>query len=167
MDLKNKKIGVIGLGYVGLPLAVEFARKYKVIGYDIDNVRIKNLRDCFDETHEVDSKLLGSVLDDVNLKPFGLSLTSTTNPLSECNVYIITVPTPIDRYNRPNLVPMIKASEMIAGFLKKGDIVVYESTVYPGTTEEEMVPILERVSGLKFNHDFYSCWRFINSLNDS
>lgn len=152
--MKNK-IAIIGLGYVGLPLAVAFAKKYKVIGFDINQTRVKDLRVAKDDTLEISSKLLSSVLDNENIKETGLLITSNSELLKDYDTYIITVPTPTDKYNKPVLTPMIKASKTIAPFLKKGNIVIYESTVYPGVTEDEMVPVLERESGLKFNEDFY------------
>jgi UDP-N-acetyl-D-galactosamine dehydrogenase len=155
MLLKDSIIGVIGLGYVGLPLAVAFAEKYKVIGFDINNQRVDQLNSGFDSTLELENQLLNSVLDIDNSKSLGLSITTDKNALKNCDVYIITVPTPTDKYNRPVLTPMIKASETVASFLTNGNIVIYESTVYPGVTEDEMVPVLEQVSGLKYNIDFY------------
>jgi UDP-N-acetyl-D-galactosamine dehydrogenase len=153
--MKDKKIAVIGLGYVGLPLAVAFAEKYKVIGFDINIKRVEDLKSGHDETLEVNDELLNSVLDNTNSKKSGLHLTTISEAISDCNIYIVTVPTPTDKHNRPVLTPMIKSSETIGRVLKKGDIVIYESTVYPGVTEEEMVPVLEKTSGLKFNIDFY------------
>jgi UDP-N-acetyl-D-galactosamine dehydrogenase len=155
MSLMEKKIAIIGLGYVGLPLAVAFAEKYKVIGFDINSYRVSELNSGNDETLEIESELLNEVLDINNINSTGLHLTTEQNALSDCNIYIVTVPTPTDKHNRPVLSPMLKASETIAVYLKKGDIVIYESTVYPGVTEEEMVPVLEKNSGLKFNEDFY------------
>lgn len=149
----NHKIAIIGLGYVGLPLAVEFAKKYKVVGFDINNDRVKSLNNGHDSTLEVSDDALSSVLIQHNDR--GLVLTSNVNDINDCNVYIVTVPTPVDRNNRPILTPLIKASEFIGDLLQKGDIVIYESTVYPGVTEDECVPILEKHSGLKFNKDFY------------
>ena len=138
-----------------MPLAVAFAEKYKVIGFDINDRRINELNNGHDETLEIEDALLNSVLDINNTKTIGLYLTKTKETLKDCNIYIVTVPTPTDRFNRPVLTPMVKASETIASFLKKRDIVIYESTVYPGVTEDEMVPVLEQVSGLKYNVDFY------------
>jgi UDP-N-acetyl-D-galactosamine dehydrogenase len=155
MSLKEKKIAIIGLGYVGLPLAVAFAEKYKVIGFDINSHRVRELSLGKDATLEIQTDLLNQVLDIDNVKSTGLQLTTEKEALSDCNIYIVTVPTPTDKHNRPVLTPMLKASETIALFLRKGDIVIYESTVYPGVTEEEMVPVLEKNSGLKFNEDFY------------
>ena len=153
--MKDKKIALIGLGYVGLPLAVAFAEKYKVIGFDINSHRVSELNSGNDETLEIEKELLNKVLDIDNINSIGLHLTTIKEAISDCNIYIITVPTPTDKHNRPVLTPMIKASETIAVHLTKGDIVIYESTVYPGVTEEEMVPVLEKISGLKFNTDFY------------
>ncbi len=155
MNLSEKKIAIIGLGYVGLPLAVAFAEKYKVIGFDINTQRINELNNGHDGTLEIEDALLNSVLDTNNTKTLGLHLTTDKVVLEDCNIYIVTVPTPTDKHNRPVLTPMIKASETIATFLKKGDIVIYESTVYPGVTEDEMAPVLEQISGLKYNNDFY------------
>ena len=155
MKIEKSKIAIIGLGYVGLPLAVAFAEKYKVIGFDINSQRIFELNNGNDETLEINDQLLNSVLDTENCKEIGLHLTTNQELLSKCDVYIVTVPTPTDKHNRPVLIPMIKASETIAEYLKKGDVVIYESTVYPGVTEDEMVPVLEKNSGLKYNQDFY------------
>ena len=152
MSLQNKKIAVIGLGYVGLPLAVEFAKKYKVIGFDINQSRVDALNAGHDATLEVSDDNLQSVL---GLSDVGLQLSCTLSDLESCNVYIVTVPTPVDKNNRPILTPLIKASETIGNVLKKGDIVIYESTVYPGVTEDDCVPVLEKGSGLKFNKDFF------------
>ncbi|AOW19494.1 nucleotide sugar dehydrogenase [Urechidicola croceus] len=152
--MKNIKIAIIGLGYVGLPLAVEFSKKYKVIGFDINTDRINDLNKGLDHTFEVDSKDLQSVLSNVSNKK-GLSLTHRLDELSSANFYIITVPTPIDENKKPDLRPLYGASNTVGKVLKKGDIIVYESTVYPGATEEECVPILEEVSGLEFNKDFF------------
>ena len=155
MKLENSKIGIIGLGYVGLPLAVAFAEKYPVVGFDINQNRVNELLDGVDNTLEIESILLQSVLRTSLMNKNGLYPTTDSSDLAKCNVYIVTVPTPTDKHNRPVLIPMIKASETIAKFLKKGDIVIYESTVYPGVTEDEMVPVLELMSGLIFNVDFY------------
>lgn len=157
--MNNKKIAIIGLGYVGLPLAVEFAKKYNVVGFDINSERVEELSTGEDHTLEVESQDLKKVLIDVrkNFKNghIGLYPSSNLTDISEANIYIVTVPTPVDKNNRPILDPLIKASEMIGGFLKKMDIVIYESTVYPGCTEEDCVPILEKSSGLIFNKDFF------------
>lgn len=150
----EQKIAIIGLGYVGLPLAVAFARKYPVIGFDINKKRIADLREGVDLTMEISSEDLKEV-NRTDLKANGLVCTDQLNQLAEATVFIITVPTPVDRHNRPDLTPLYKASETVGNVLKKGDIVIYESTVYPGVTEEECVPVLEKVSGLKFNTDFY------------
>jgi len=152
----NPIIGIIGLGYVGLPLAVAFAEKYKVIGFDINVQRVDELQKGHDHTLEVEDNILNRVLlRHTYDKPLGLYNTSDVGALASCNIYIVTVPTPTDKHNRPVLIPMIKASETIGSLLKKGDIVIYESTVYPGVTEDEMVPVLERFSGLKYNIDFF------------
>lgn len=151
----NTKIAIIGLGYVGLPLAVAFAEKYPVIGFDINQARVKELMGGHDFTLEVSDELLSSV---VSAEPNDKGLLCTTNleAIQDCNYFIVTVPTPTDKHNRPDLTPLYKASETVGKVLKKGDIVVYESTVYPGVTEEECIPVLERVSGLKFNVDFFA-----------
>ncbi len=147
------KIAIIGLGYVGLPLAVEFAKKYEVIGFDINKSRVEDLNKGYDSTLEVNDSNLNEVL---NKKGnCGLVLTDLSSDISDCNVYIVTVPTPVDKNNRPILTPLLESSKTIGSILKKGDIVIYESTVYPGVTEDECVPVLESVSGLKFNQDFY------------
>ncbi len=150
------KIAVIGLGYVGLPLAVEFAKQYKTIGFDINETRINELNQGHDATLEVEDGKLKAVLTDSCSSPKGLICTNDLTKIEDCNYYIITVPTPVDKYNRPVLTPLYKASETVGKVLKPGDIVVYESTVYPGVTEDECVPVLERVSGLKFNVDFFA-----------
>ncbi|SDA78059.1 UDP-N-acetyl-D-galactosamine dehydrogenase [Algoriphagus alkaliphilus] len=153
---KEAKIAIIGLGYVGLPLAVEFAKKFPVVGFDIDQRRIEELHSGTDRTLEVEDDLLQAVLlgENPKLGTKGLFPTFEPESLADCQVYIVTVPTPTDKHNRPVLTPMLKASENIARYLKKGDVVIYESTVYPGVTEDECVPVLERISGLKFNEDF-------------
>lgn len=153
--MNKDKIAVIGLGYVGLPLARLFATKHLVVGFDIDANRISEIMSGVDSTLEVDNKILKDVLvSDIN-KSKGLFCTNQAKKIKDCNYYLITVPTPVDKNNSPILKPLIKASETVGAFLKKGDIVVYESTVYPGATEEDCVPILEKSSGLKFNKDFY------------
>ena len=141
------KISIIGLGYVGLPLAVEFGKKYDVLGFDINKERIAELENGYDRTLEVDEQNLKSSA--------GLKFSSNKEDLKSCDIFIVTVPTPVDEHKRPDLTPLIKASETVGSALKKGDIVIYESTVYPGCTEEDCVPVLERVSGLKFNEDFF------------
>lgn len=154
-----KKIAVIGLGYVGLPLAIEFAKKYPTVGFDISTQRIKELKTANDTTLEVDTASLASVLTPnliaLQKRSFGFLPSLDCMDISDANVYIITVPTPTDKNNRPVLIPLLKASETVGNVLKKGDIVIYESTVYPGVTEDECVPVLEKISGLKFNLDFY------------
>ena len=155
MKLENSKIGIIGLGYVGLPLAVAIAEKYPVVGFDINQNRVNELLNGVDSTLEIECDHLQSVLRTSLTNNNGLYPTTNSLDMESCNIYIVTVPTPTDRHNRPVLTPMIKASESIAMFLKKGDIVIYESTVYPGVTEDEMVPVLERISGLIYNVDFY------------
>jgi UDP-N-acetyl-D-glucosamine/UDP-N-acetyl-D-galactosamine dehydrogenase len=156
--LGNIKIAIIGLGYVGLPLAVEFARKYPVIGFDISKKRISELNAGLDNTLEVTGSQLGdSVISaaQFNSASCGLFCTDESHHLSTCNVFIVTVPTPTDKYNRPDLNPLYRASDTVGRVLKKGDVVIYESTVYPGVTEDECVPVLQRVSGLKYNDDFF------------
>lgn len=146
--LEDMKLAVIGLGYVGLPLAVEFGKQQSVVGFDINQQRIDALSSGHDTTLEV--------TDDELKEAAHLKFSADVSTLATCNTYIVTVPTPIDQYNQPDLTPLIKASESIGKVLKKGDIVIYESTVYPGATEEECVPVLEKNSGLKFNVDFYA-----------
>ena len=150
------KIAIIGLGYVGLPLARLFATKYAVVGFDINSNRVKELNAGKDSTLEVEDEVLKAVLVDENSNNVGLYCSTTISDLEECNYYIITVPTPVDKNNRPILTPLIKASETVGSVLKKGDIVVYESTVYPGATEEDCIPVLEKTSGLQFNTDFFA-----------
>ena len=155
----EKKIAVIGLGYVGLPLAVEFAKKYPTIGFDINTSRVNQLMSGHDHTLEVEDKdLQKEIVADLltaESKGKGLYCTTAVGDIESANFYIVTVPTPTDKNKRPVLTPLIKASESVGKVLKKGDYVIYESTVYPGVTEDECVPVLERVSGLKFNQDFY------------
>ena len=146
----NTKIAIIGLGYVGLPLAHAFSEKYDVVGFDINTSRIDELNNAFDRTLELDESQMKEALQS------GMRFTNILNEIAACNVYIVTVPTPIDSSNRPDLTPLIKSSESIGKVLKKDDIVIYESTVYPGVTEEVCVPTLEKVSGLVFNKDFYA-----------
>ena len=154
--MKKNKIAVIGLGYVGLPLARLFATKYSVVGFDINSERISELMSGVDSTLEVDNETLQTVLVNKSSESYGLFCTNQLDEIKDCNFYIITVPSPVDKNNRPVLTPLIKASETVGAVLKKGDIVIYESTVYPGATEEDCVPVLESVSGLKFNKDFYA-----------
>lgn len=146
-DLSNTKIAVVGLGYVGLPLAVEFGKHFSTVGFDINLSRIDELKRNFDRTEEMSSEELALATQ--------LSLSSEVSQIKDCNVFIVTVPTPVDEANMPDLQPLIKASESIASVLKPNDVVIYESTVYPGTTEEVCVPILEKNSGLNFNSDFF------------
>lgn len=157
-ELKDVKIAIIGLGYVGLPLAVEFAKKYPTVGFDINSKRVGELNAGKDNTLEVEDELLQSVIvkDFAEGRTSGLLSTTQSTDLADCNVYIVTVPTPTDKHNRPVLIPMLKASENIGQYLKKGDVVIYESTVYPGVTEDECVPVLAKVSGLKYNEDFFA-----------
>ncbi|HBO8584292.1 TPA: Vi polysaccharide biosynthesis UDP-N-acetylglucosamine C-6 dehydrogenase TviB, partial [Pseudomonas aeruginosa] len=139
--MKDLKVAVVGLGYVGLPLAVEFGKKRTVVGFDINQGRIAELRQGIDSTLEVDAAELKEASE--------LSFTFNLQDLQKCNVFIVTVPTPIDEHKQPDLTPLVKASESIGKVLKKGDIVIYESTVYPGATEEDCVPVLEKFSGLR------------------
>lgn len=151
------KIAVIGLGYVGLPLARLFATKYPVIGFDINQSRVAEINSGVDHTLEVEEELLRSVLKkQASGNENGLYCSTSLDDIRDCDYYVITVPTPVDKNNRPDLTPLYKSSETVAKVLKKGDIVIYESTVYPGVTEDECVPVLERVSGLKFNVDFFA-----------
>ena len=147
-NLRNLRIGVVGLGYVGLPLAVEFGKRFNTVGFDIKQARVDELKGGHDSTLETDEAELASATK--------LTYTTKLADLKPCRVFIVTVPTPIDEYKRPDLTPLVKSSESVGQVLKKGDVVVYESTVYPGCTEEVCVPILERVSGLKFNKDFFA-----------
>ena len=156
MKLSDIKIAIIGLGYVGLPLAIEFGKKYPVIGFDINSERIEELNRGEDRTKEAD---IEGMLSAMNLHTIasgkGLQFSSETNDLKLCNTFIVTVPTPIDQFKAPDLTPVLKASEMLGKVLKVGDLVIYESTVYPGCTEEDCVPVLEKYSNLKFNVDFF------------
>ncbi|MBM3402020.1 MAG: nucleotide sugar dehydrogenase [Bacteroidetes bacterium] len=156
MNLFNKNIAIIGLGYVGLPLAIEFGKKYRVLGFDINQTRIDELSSGKDRTNEADLEELNLVMTlGAYSKEKGLIFSSKFSDLIPYNVFIVTVPTPIDQFKAPDLTPLLKASEMLGKVLKKGDIVIYESTVYPGCTEEDCVPVLEKNSGLKFNLDFF------------
>lgn len=146
----NIHIAVIGLGYVGLPLARLFSTRYPTVGFDVNEKRVHALMQGHDSTLEVPDELLQSALQR------GFSCTADVNAIRDCNFYIVTVPTPVDRHNNPDLTPLIKASETVGSVISKGDIVVYESTVYPGATEEDCIPVVERVSGLKFNEDFFA-----------
>ncbi len=148
MDLTDARICLVGLGYVGLPLAVEFGKKFETIGFDINEARVKELMSGVDSTLEVEPELLASA--------DKLSFTNNLSDIERCNIYIVTVPTPIDEFKTPDLTPLIGASKAIGSVLAKGDIVIYESTVYPGATEEECIPLLEQASGLKFNVDFFA-----------
>lgn len=152
----NIKIAIIGLGYVGLPLARLFATKYPVVGFDINKNRIEELNAGVDSTLEIDADTLNNVLVSSLSDSNGLLCSNILEDITTCNYYIVTVPTPVDKNNRPDLTPLYKASETVGKVLKKGDIVIYESTVYPGVTEEECIPVLEKVSGLKFNVDFFA-----------
>ena len=150
------KIAIIGLGYVGLPLARLFATKYSVVGFDINQRRISELNLGKDSTLEIDEATLSAVLVSTTSDEKGLYCTDNLEAIRNCTYYIVTVPTPVDKNNRPDLTPLYKSSETVGKVLKKGDIVIYESTVYPGVTEEECVPVLEKISGLKFNVDFFA-----------
>ena len=147
-NIKNLKVAIVGLGYVGLPLAVEFGKKRSVIGFDINEVRIEELKSGLDHTLETEPEELRAAQ--------GLILTANPSDLSAANCFIVTVPTPIDEHKRPDLTPLLRASELIGKVLKAGDVVIYESTVYPGATEEDCVPVLEKFSGLVFNQDFFA-----------
>ncbi|PAW93390.1 Vi polysaccharide biosynthesis protein VipA/TviB [Mucilaginibacter sp. MD40] len=148
-------LAIIGLGYVGLPLAIEFGKKFKVLGFDINNTRVEELTRGEDSTLEANLDDLKKVIELAKQGNSGLSFSSDREALKKCNIYIVTVPTPINQFKSPDLMPLIKASEMLGKVLSRGDIVIYESTVYPGCTEEDCVPVLEKSSGLKFNQDFY------------
>lgn len=145
--MRDKKIAIIGLGYVGLPLAIEFAKKYPSIGYDVNKVRIEELKNSFDKTKEVNFEESSGL--------YNLEYTSNSDDIKDCNIYIICVPTPIDKNKHPDLSPLLAASKTAGSLLDKGDIVIYESTVYPGATEDDCVPVLEKFSNLKFNEDFF------------
>lgn len=147
MDLSNTRIGIVGLGYVGLPLAVEFAKKYPVTGFDISAARVAELNTGHDSSLEVSAQELASV---------EITFTDQLDRIKGCNVYVVTVPTPIDEHKTPDLTPLISASRALGGIVDEGDIVIYESTVYPGATEEDCIPVIEEVSGLRFNRDFYA-----------
>jgi len=157
--MENTKIAIIGLGYVGLPLAVEFAKKFQVVGFDINEQRIKELRNNEDVTLETTSEELKSVnvasYDVLESKSKGLWISNKLEDIATCNIYVVTVPTPVDKNNRPDMTPLYKASETVGKVLSKGDIAIYESTVFPGATEDECRPILEKFSNLTFNKDFY------------
>lgn len=153
-ETENFRIAVIGLGYVGLPLAIEFGKKYQVLGFDINVERVNELKQGKDHTQEADIQVLNSLINN-NSERFGLCFSNNIDALKAYNVFIVTVPTPIDEYKSPNLVPLIKASEMLGTILDKGDIVIYESTVYPGCTEEVCIPVLSKSSNLKYNQDFF------------
>jgi UDP-N-acetyl-D-galactosamine dehydrogenase len=156
MNTTGIKIAVIGLGYVGLPLARLFATKYSVVGFDIKVDRINDINAGIDKTLEVDNTALLAVLKKGPNNDKGLFCSSQLDDIKDCNYYIVTVPTPVDKNNRPDLSPLYKASETVGNVIKKGDIVIYESTVYPGATEEDCIPVIEKTSGLRFNVDFYA-----------
>ncbi len=156
MSLSDKKIAIIGLGYVGLPLAIEFGKKYKVLGFDINQSRIQELNLLVDRTNEADLSGMKKAMELARTNDgLGLDFSASVQDLKKYNVFIVTVPTPIDQFKAPDLTPLLKASEMLGKVIKKDDIVIYESTVYPGCTEEDCVPVLEKYSGLEFNKDFY------------
>ncbi|TYA71872.1 nucleotide sugar dehydrogenase [Seonamhaeicola marinus] len=154
--MNEQKIAVIGLGYVGLPLARLFATKYNVVGFDINQERVNELMSGVDSTLEVDNDILKEVIKEDNNESNGLFCSTSLDSIKDCNYYIITVPTPIDKNNRPDLTPLYKSSQTVGKVLKKGDIVIYESTVYPGVTEDECIPVLEKESGLVYNRDFFA-----------
>lgn len=154
MESKIYKIAIIGLGYVGLPLAVEFGKKYQVVGYDINQKRVNELNGGHDSTLEVEDENLQTALNASGDK--GLLLSTSLDDIKESNIYIVTVPTPIDKFKRPDLTPLVKASDAVGKVISKGDIVIYESTVYPGATEEDCLPVVEATSGLVFNRDFFA-----------
>lgn len=156
MELKDVKIAVIGLGYVGLPLARLFSTKYKTVGFDMNADRCAALMAGHDATLEVSDELL---LDAIH--NHGFLCTSDINDIRDCNFYVVAVPTPVDENHNPDLSPLYQASETVGQVISRGDIVVYESTVYPGVTEEECLPVVERMSGLKFNTDFFDCMHFV------
>ncbi len=159
MNTAQKKIAVIGLGYVGLPLARLFATQYPVVGFDINEKRVNRLNEGYDDTLEIEPEVLQSVLTTQNplqAGTAGLHCSCNIADIRDANIYIITVPTPVDRNNRPDLTPLIKASETVGSVIGKGDIVIYESTVYPGATEEDCIPVVEKTSGLMFNRDFFA-----------
>ncbi|MFT6905722.1 MAG: UDP-N-acetyl-D-galactosamine dehydrogenase [Oleiphilaceae bacterium] len=148
MNIKDLKIAIIGLGYVGLPLAVEFGKKYQTVGFDISQLRVNELKRGKDSTLEVSAAELAEITN--------LSYSNDVDDLQNSNIYIVTVPTPIDMHKQPDLTPLIKASEMLGSVVSKGDVIIYESTVYPGATEEVCIPVVEKVSGLTFNKDFFA-----------
>jgi UDP-N-acetyl-D-galactosamine dehydrogenase len=156
MKHKDYKIAIIGLGYVGLPLAIEFGKKFKVLGFDINQSRVEELNFLNDRTNEADLVGMKNAMELANSNAsLGLNFSVNEEDLKSYNVFIVTVPTPVDQFNAPDLKPLLKASEMLGKVIKKDDIIIYESTVYPGCTEEDCVPVLEKYSGLKFNQDFY------------
>jgi UDP-N-acetyl-D-galactosamine dehydrogenase len=156
MKQNDYKIAIVGLGYVGLPLAIEFGKKFKVLGFDINQSRIEELNLITDRTNEADLVGMKNAMELAKSNPgLGLNFSANVEDLKNYNVFIVTVPTPIDQFKAPDLTPLLKASEMLGKVIKKDDIVIYESTVYPGCTEEDCVPVLEKYSGLKFNQDFY------------
>ncbi len=157
LSAQRINIAIIGLGYVGLPLAIEFAKKFNVTGFDVNEARVAELKRGFDRTNEADSNALLTVMQNETdtATPSGLSFSASLTDISSCTVFIITVPTPVDQFKCPDLNPLLNASKMLAQVLKRGDVVIYESTVYPGCTEEECIPVLEQASGFVLNDDFY------------
>ena len=152
---KKGKIAIIGLGYVGLPLAITFSKKFKVIGYDINDIRVKELLDGHDNTLEVSNEILTKMIQNYENSKSGFLPTNDENKLSDCDIYIVTVPTPTDKNKRPVLTPLKQASKLVGKYISKDNVVIYESTVYPGVTEEYCVPIIEEISNLSLNEDFY------------
>ena len=146
--LSNIKIAVIGLGYVGLPLAVAFAKRFSVLGFDINSSRVKELETGVDSTLEISNSEL--------VAAEALNFSCSEVDLKSCNTFIVTVPTPIDKFKRPDLTPLLKASAMLGRVIKKDDVIIYESTVYPGATEDDCIPVVERLSGLSLNEDFFA-----------
>lgn len=156
MNLYEKRIAIIGLGYVGLPLAIEFAKKYKVLGFDINQCRIDELNSLNDRTNEADLVNMKIAMELAKSNDgLGLNFSARVEDLKNCDIFIVTVPTPINQFKAPDLTPLLKASEMLGKVIKNDDIIIYESTVYPGCTEDDCVPVLEKYSGLRFNRDFY------------
>ncbi|MDR3059887.1 MAG: nucleotide sugar dehydrogenase, partial [Prevotella sp.] len=154
--MNKTKIAIIGLGYVGLPLARLFATKYPVVGFDINKKRVDELMSGNDHTLEVDKSTLQSVLKKQSDDNIGLVCSYNLDDIKDCNYYIVTVPTPVDKNNRPDLTPLYKASETVGKVLSRGDVIIYESTVYPGATEEDCIPVVEKTSGMKYNIDFFA-----------
>ena len=157
--MSSVHIAVIGLGYVGLPLARLFATKYPVVGFDVNQHRVNEINQGIDRTLEVEGQILKDALvteNPIHTATNGLFCSFNSEDIKDCNFYVVTVPTPVDKNNRPDLTPLLKASESVGRVISKGDIVVYESTVYPGATEDDCIPVIEKISGLKYNIDFYA-----------